>query len=702
VPSRKQITGLRSEAPWAAGRARDIGLAAGLLCLTLMAYFPALNGQLLWDDDRHIPLPALRSMHGLWRIWFDLGATAQYYPLLHSAFWAEHALWGDVVLAYHLVNVALHVIAALLLVAIVRRLGLDAAAWPAGFLFALHPVSVEAVAWISEQKSTLSAVFYLGSALVYLHFDRTRKGSQYWLATALFAMALMSKSVTATLPAALLLIFWWQRGRIDWKRDGLPLLPWFAIGAPAGLFTAWVERTYIGAQGPEYALGWLDRTLLAGRVVWFYLSKLVLPVDLMFFYPHWKIDAGQWWQYLFAVGLLAAVVFLAWLARSRRGPLTALLFFIGTLLPVLGFFNVYPFIYSYVADHFAYLASLGVIVPVAVLAAKRPYASPLLVAALAILTWREARAYRDVETLYTETLRRNPASWISHDNLGDYLVDKPGRLDEAIGHFQAALQLKPDSANAHNNLGSAYSRLGRVPDAIGEFRTALRIRPEFALALNNLGSALLKVPGRDADAVQNLQKAVKLQPDFADAHNNLGAALARIPGRMPEAITQYQLALQLEPDSAEAHNNLAGALAQTGRLSEAIDHLRTAVRLKPDSADAHDNLGMALRQAGQKEEAVAQFAAAVEARPASLQFRLNLGNALFDIRGREGEAVAQFRAAIQMQPDSFNPHFLLGLALLRTPGHADEALNQIQTALKIRPDPEAQRVVDELRRQRPQ
>ena len=652
---------------------------------------------MLWDDDRHVTLPALRSIHGLWRIWFDVGATPQYYPLLHSAFWIEHRLWGDAVPGYHLVNVLLHVIASLLLVAIVRRVGLTAAAWPAGFLFALHPMSVEAVAWISEQKSTLSAVFYLGSALVYLKFDQTRRRSQYSLALTLFVMAVLSKSVTATLPAALLLIFWWQRGRIDWKRDAIPLLPWFAIGAPAGLFTAWVERTYIGAQGPEYALSWLDRSLLAGRVVWFYLSKLLLPVDLMFFYPHWKIDAGQWWQYIFTLALVASVASLVWLSKSRRGPLAVTLFFIGTLLPVLGFFNVYPFIYSYVADHFAYLASLAVIVPVAVAAAKRPYVSPLLVAVLLILTWREARAYKDVESLYTETLRRNPTSWISHNNLGDYLVDKPGRLDEAIGHFQSALNLKPDSANAHNNLGSAYSRLGRVPDAIGEFQKALDIRPDFPLALNNLGSALLKIPGRNAEALHDLQKAVSLQPSFADAHNNLGAALARFPGRMPEAMAQYQFALELEPDSAEAHNNLAGALAGAGRLQEAIGHFRTAARLNPESADAHDNLGIALRQAGQKEEAISQFRTAVQYRPRSLQFHLNLGNALLDVRGREPEATAEFKVAVQIQSDAFEPHLLLGLALLRIPNHTAEALTEIQTALKIRPDPDAQRIVDQMR-----
>ena len=279
---------------------RDAGTWVLMLCATLVAYLPALRGGLLWDDNMHVTRADLRSLDGLWRIWFDLGATQQYYPLLHSAFWLEHRIWGDAVLGYHLTNVALHAASACLVVMIVRRLSLPGA-WLAGFVFALHPVCVEAVAWISEQKSTLSGVFYLAAALTYLHFDRTRRKSQYFMALGLFVLALMSKTVTATLPAAMLVVFWWQRGRLAWRRDVLPLVPWFAVGACAGLFTAWVESAprLIGAQGPEYALTLPQRLLLAGRVPWFYAGKVLWPSNLMFSYPQWKIDSGEWRQYLF-------------------------------------------------------------------------------------------------------------------------------------------------------------------------------------------------------------------------------------------------------------------------------------------------------------------------------------------------------------------------------------------------------------------
>ena len=346
--------------PYRSRRLADAAIAGLLFCAALAAYWPALNGEFLWDDNAHVTKPELQSLHGLFRIWFEVGATQQYYPVLHSAFWVEHRLWGDSVLGYHLTNLCLHVLAACLLMWMVRRMALPGA-WLAAFLFALHPVCVEAVAWIAEQKSTLSAVFYLAAASTYLNFDRTRRKAAYFQALGLFVLALLSKTVTATLPAALLLIFWWQRRRIEWRRDVQPLAPFFLLGAGLGLFTAWVERNVIAAEGPEFALSFLQRVLLAGRVIFFYFGKLIWPANLTFTYPRWTVDPSQWQQYVFPVGILAMAAALIWLARRQRGPLAAFLYFCGTLFPALGFFNVFPFLYSYVADHFQYLASLGIL-----------------------------------------------------------------------------------------------------------------------------------------------------------------------------------------------------------------------------------------------------------------------------------------------------------------------------------------------------
>src|ERR1700694_1453841 len=214
---------------------RDWILALALFAVTLIAYSPAWNGKPIWDDDEHLTKPELRSLHGLVQIWTHVGTTHQYYPLLHTVFWIEHRLWDDSYVAYHLVNIALHVGSALLLVKILQELKV-AGAWLAGAIFALHPLQVESVAWMSELKNTLSTVFFLSSALLYLRFDRTRDRSAYFVALGLFLLGLLSKSVIAVLPATMLVVLWWKHGKLLWRRDVLALVPFFAIGISAGLF----------------------------------------------------------------------------------------------------------------------------------------------------------------------------------------------------------------------------------------------------------------------------------------------------------------------------------------------------------------------------------------------------------------------------------------------------------------------------------
>ncbi len=676
----------------------DAAVWASIFCATLLAYLPALRGGLVWDDASHVTRPALQSLRGLWRIWFDLGATQQYYPLLHSAFWLEHRVWGDAVLGYHLANVLLHAISACLVVALVRRLAIPGA-WLAGLVFALHPVCVEAVAWISEQKSTLSGVFYLAAALAYLHFDRSRQRRHYFWAVGLFALALLSKTVTATLPAALLVVFWWQRGRLEFRRDVRPLLPWFALSAAAGLFTAWVERTYIGANGADFALSLPQRLLLAGRVIWFYAGKVVWPVDLIFTYPRWTIDPSAWWQWLFPAAVVAVAIGLALLARKQRGPLAGFLFFAGTLFPVLGFLNVYPFIFSYVADHFQYLATLGIIVPVtcgATLAARRmrlanqpaTALSIALLAILAILTWRQSGDYRDAETLYRATLARNPASWMAHTNLGVALVETPGRLPEAVAEYQAALQLKPDDAQTHTNLGNALAQIpGRLPDAIAEFRTALRLKPSLVQTHNDLGVALSQMPGQLPQAMAEFQTALRMKPDYAEAHDNLGVALAQIPGRLPDAIAEFRAALREKPDYADARSNLAHALAETpGGQQKSADEYREALRLNPDDAAAHNNLGMALVQSGRPDEAIREFQAALRIQPDYADAHVNLGNVLSQSPARLSDAIAEFQAAVRLKPDDPETHNDLGIDLAQMPGRLPEAIAEFQAAVRLKPD----------------
>jgi tetratricopeptide (TPR) repeat protein len=519
-----------------------MGRGALIFLMTLAAYAPALRGGFIWDDDGHVTRPDLRSLHGLGRIWFDLGATQQYYPMLHSAFWVEHRLWGDAPLGYHLLNVLLHALAACLFAMVLRRLAVPGA-WLAGAVFALHPVYVESVAWISEQKNTLSTVFYLLAVLGYFRWrdgvDRRRPGAgwSYAAASLFFLLALLSKSVTATLPAALLVVLWWREGTLTWRRDVAPLVPWFIIGTAGGLFTAWVERRYIGAQGAAFALGPVERGLLAGRVVWFYFGKLLWPSNLIFIYPHWAVNAASGWAYAFPAALLFALAAL-WRTRAwSRAPLAAGLLFVVGLFPALGFFNVYPFLFSYVADHFQYLAGLGIIALAAAAAraaitrsrgvAPRAAAAAVL-AALGVLTWRQSEIYHDSATLYRATIAKNPDCWLAQFNLGDALL-REGRLDEAMVHYQEAVRARPDYVEARNNLGGVLAHVGRLPEAIAQFEAALRDWPGDAKLHYNLGNALADAR-RFAEAQAEYQRALELRPDYPGARLHLALVQRLLSG----------------------------------------------------------------------------------------------------------------------------------------------------------------------------
>jgi len=617
-----------------------------------------MQGSFIWDDDAHVTRPELRSANGLYRIWFELGATQQYYPLLHSAFWLQHKLWGDHVVGYHLTNVLLHAAAACLAYLVLRKLHVPGA-WLAAAIFALHPMHVESVAWITEQKNTLSAVFYLGAMLAYLRFDEERQMRHYLGALTLFILGLLCKTVIATLPAALLVIFWWQRGRLSWRQDVQPLLPFFARGALAGLFTAWVERTLIGASGVEHDLSPVQRGLLAGRVVWFYLAKLLWPANLAFMYPRWNIDPGVGWQWLFPLAALMATGAFFLLRARWRAPLAAWLLFVGTLFPVLGFLNVYPFRYSFVANHFQYLASLAAIaIAAAVLTLAVGRLSPswrwagyaslaALLGTLAAATWREAHVYRDVVVLYETTIARNPACWFAYNNVGVEYA-KRGQLERARDNVQQALRLNPDYPEAQYNFANYCVAVGDAARAIEHYRRALELRPNYPFALNNLGLTLCR-QGETAAAIEHLKLATQYNPEFADAFANLGYAL-QVAGQNREAIEQLRRSLELNPERAETHKLMGDALVRADDVPAAIDHYRQALRLRSDYIDAEHSLGIALAKSGREAEAIPHFEAATHlggGQPAeTLTAFANLVRA-YARTGRAQDAIATAERAIE-------------------------------------------------------
>ena len=635
--------------------------AGGMIAaLTLIAYIPAMRGGFIWDDDYYVPGPALQSLHGLWRIWFEPGATPQCYPLTHTTLWLEHLLWGMNPTGYHVTNVLLHAANAILIWLLLRRLAVPGA-WLAGAIFALHPVHVESVAWITERKNVQSGLFYLLSLWMYLRFlERPSpqpspgvpgegEGSPAWkwyaLSLGLFLAALLSKTVTSSLPAVVLLVIWWKRGRLTW-RDVLPLLPTFVLGAALGYRSAWTEQHHVGAMGPDWDFSFAQRCLIASQAVWFYLWKLLWPAKLSFIYPMWDLHAVSWWQYALGPAALIIVAGL-YLVRHRlgRGPLVAVLFFGGTLLPALGFANVFPMRFSFVADHFQYLASIGIIALAAAalyrlgrwLAARSYMMIPVLLVPLAVLTWRQGGIYRDPETLWEDTLAKNPSCWMAYNNYGLSLTTRAKTLSSlqreellrrAAHYFRRSIEIKPDDADAYIQLGKVYEQWdqpdeaarqyamamplytrcpvgspgwrrgaeprlqlgtllysqGKVPEAIEQYEAALRLNPDHEPVHTNLGRVLTS-QRRFAEAVEHYHQALRINPESTYARTNW-AGLLMLQGDLPQAAEQIQAVLRIDPNNAKAWTQWGGIMASTGRFPEAIDALSRALKSDPNDPDA--------------------------------------------------------------------------------------------------------------------
>jgi tetratricopeptide (TPR) repeat protein len=577
---------------------RVLGLL--LVLLTLVAYAQTWHNGFIWDDDSYVTNnPTLRTLHGLWRIWSDVAATPQYYPLVYTSFWLEYHLWGLNPLGYHLVNVFLHALSTVLLWRILTRLEIPGA-WLAAAIFAVHPIAVESVAWITERKNVLSAVFYFAAALTYLRFEAMRdagnSGRRHWhlylISLALFVFALLSKTVACSLPAALLLVRWWKTGRLK-RQEIARLLPFFVIGLGLGLLTAWLEKHHVRAEGEEWSFTFVQRFLIAGRALWFYASKLFWPAKLTFIYPHWDVSVSSIGQWLFPLSALVAAVSLWWTrAWIGRGPLVAVLFFAGTLFPALGFINVFPFRYSFVADHFQYLASVGLIVLAAAGLTRVPRFIPAaLLVVLATLTWRHVSVYRDLDTLWSDTVNKNPASWMAQNNFG-MVLQRKGKEDEAIAHFQQALRLDSSKSEIYNNLGHSLTVKGRLNESLLHLRKALEINPNYAEVRYNLGHALLRAGLLD-DAIVHLKKAVEINPNYVPAYSDLGNALLR-KGEVEESLAYLQRAVEIDPDYKPTRFNLANTLLQSGRGAEALAHLQKVLSLNPDDAEAEKNMAWVL------------------------------------------------------------------------------------------------------------
>jgi protein O-mannosyl-transferase len=619
---------------------------------------------------------ALEGLAGLKRIWLDPGASPQYYPVVFTTFWLERQAFGVNASASHAVNLCLHIVNALLVWWLLRRLGVGAA-FVAALVFAVHPVHVESVAWITERKNVLSGMFALSSMLVYWSYAFPRSGmpqpsraARYAVSLAFFGLALLSKSVTATIPVVLGLLTWWKTGSTGWPRIR-PLLPMLVAGAAMGAVTAWLEVHHVGAMGDDWSLTPAGRVLLAGRVVWFYAGKLAWPHPLMFVYPRWSIDPSSVAHFFFPLAVLLVVAIL-WAMRSRvgRAPFVAVVVFVASLFPVLGFLNVYPMRFSYVADHFQYLASISLIALGVGAAARalprnrsvvRIGVSVLIVAALAGVVRVEVRKYRDAGALWEDTLAKNQASWLAHVNLGNLRLQQE-RTADARASFEAALRARPGLAVAHNGLGIALFREGSLDEAIEQHRKAIEADHEYAEAHNNLGLGLM-AQDRPLEATEHFRKATEINVGYGRAHYNLASAYSQA-GLTAEAERHYREALRLEPLLAMAHYRLGLLLLADGRTLEAAEPLRSAFALRPNYDAGHFEVGNVALARGDANAAAASYREALRINPENAAAHCNLGVALMQQGDLDG-AVASLRRALALRASYSVAANNLGWALER-------------------------------------
>jgi tetratricopeptide (TPR) repeat protein len=483
------------------------------------------------------------------------------------------------------------------------------------------------ISWIEEKRETFS------------NHQRNQCYPWFILSLLFFIMATLSKPSVVMLPFVLALCVWWWRGRIGW-RDAVPLAPFLLISAFASAWTIWEQKFHASAIGPEWAQSWPERLIIAGRAMWFYLAKLAWPDPLIFIYPRWEIHSSQWIAYL---PLLVATVglVLLWLLPGKLGRALffAAAYYVISLFPVLGFFDVYFFRYSFVSDHFQYLASMG---PLALAGAgmtesfsrlagvasldrgvvfSRVGLCSILLILLAALTWQQSAVYHDLITLYTRTLAKNPGCWMAHYNLGIALHDR-GETDQAMNHYRQAIELRPDYAEAHYNLGRLLAEKGGFNDAVNHYEAALALNPTDAEAHNNLGATLFEI-GRVDDAIAHYQQALAIRPDYAEASCNLANALIA-KGDFDGAIARYTACLAAIPDQEEAQYNFASALLRKGRTDEAIVEYQKVLQMHPESSDAHANLGSAWLAKGRVRDAMAEYTSALRISPENLAALSNL------------------------------------------------------------------------------
>jgi tetratricopeptide (TPR) repeat protein len=567
-----------------------------LVLAVLIAFLPAFRCGYIWDDDMYVTdNPLLYVSHGLHLIWFSFDSPSQYFPLVYTTFRIEYGLWKLTPFGYHCVNILLHSVNAILLWRLLERLTIPGA-WFAAAVFAVHPVQVESVAWVTELKNVQMGFFFLLALHAWVRYDGEKERQRWvWYALSLgfYALSLFSKTTACTLPAALLIIVWW-RGESIGRRRLIEVIPYGLLGIGMGLLTVWWERYHQGTQGKLFSIGIFNRLLIAARNVWFYAFKLLWPAKLTFSYPRWALPPAEPWMALSFIALCGgAWAAYHWRRTIGRGVFAALAFFVITLGPILGLLMLYTFRYSFVADHYQYLACIGPIALVsaggATFAARRPeleariyWGGALLIVILAGLSWRQCHIYKNDDSIWKDTLAKNPDSLMAHYNLGNGYM-REGYFAESLEHFERAEQLDPDFFEARCNRGDILAHLGRLPEAEAEYERAVELQPASSVIQNSYGIILRRL-GRLKDAEVHFRQAVALQPGSGVAEKNLADTLAA-EGDYAGALPLYLEVVKLFPNQPQAHILLAKTYGSLKRYPEAIAECELAIRLTKHSTN---------------------------------------------------------------------------------------------------------------------
>lgn len=623
---------------------RLAGAAGVFLALVFVAYWPALSGEFIWDDLLTVHKnPLVTGQYNLLTLWFQSD-----FPLATIALWVQWLLWGKNPAGYHVVNVLLHATNVFLLWRLLERLKIRAAFW-AALLFAVHPVAVMSVAWISELKNTLSLCFCLLSFLFYLRSTENipltpslsasdgegvkangRCRRLYWLSIFFFLLALFSKTSVVILPVLMLLTAWWRTGKIT-RQDGLRALPFLALALAFGLMTVWFQtHQVIRGDTVQTEHSW-GRLATAGMALWFYLYKALLPLNLSMIYPRWAVDSGSVTAYVPLILFVAVLAVCFWFRRTwARHVFFGLACYVVTLFPVLGFFDVYYFAISRVSDHFQYLPLIAIVTLVAsglcaLLDEKKlKVAAMLLVAVLAALTFQRAGVFKTEEALWRDTLKKYPESWNAHNNLATILAEQ-GKINEAMEGFAESLKHNPRNTKALCNLGRGMMMKGQLAEAEKNFQAALTIKSDDSDA-HRFYAELLAGTGRGAQAAEHLREVLRLRPDV-ETRVQL-AQLLYGTGKKSEAVAEYRRVLDAKPDKPDALNNLAFILATCGDEkirdgNEAVTLAECAVRLTEGRQPmALATLAAAYAEAGRFTDAVTTCNKAIQLANAAGDSRL--------------------------------------------------------------------------------